>query len=43
MAPNLIEMTHEDLLLNWEFLWDLKEKIFLNVKKMEENVLKHKI
>ena len=40
MAPNLIKMAHEDLLYNWEFLWDLKEKIFLNVKKMEENVLK---
>ena len=43
MAPNLIEMTHEILLLNWEFLWDLKEKIFLKVKKMEENVLKLEI
>ena len=43
MAPNLIEMTHEDLLLNWEFLWDLKEKIFLNVKKMEEDILKLEI
>jgi 26S proteasome regulatory subunit T4 len=43
MAPNLIEMTHEDLLYNWEFLWDLKEKIFLNVKKMEGNVLKLEI